>query len=93
MIKMNVTTGNLLDAIMAFEQGSLDEESTISLFQHLVDTGMAWKLQGFYGRTAMDLIEAGAVLPAPPAGPSYNPSTELADEARADIERDENSGK
>ena len=47
--------------IIAFENGELDEEETITLFQGLVDSGLAWSLQGFYGRTARDLIEAGLV--------------------------------
>jgi hypothetical protein len=53
-----------LDAMIAFEQGELDEEGIVVLFQHLVDNGQAWQLQGFYGRTARDLIEAGLVRPA-----------------------------
>jgi len=48
-----------LDAIIAFEQGDLDEEGTIALFQRLIDNGQAWNLQGSYGRTAHHLIEAG----------------------------------
>lgn len=52
---------DVVGAIMAFEQGDLDDEGTIELFQHLVDTGMAWQLQGFYGRTAMSMIEAGVL--------------------------------
>lgn len=54
---------NCLDAIIAFEQGELDEDETIDLFQRLVDNGMAWRLQGVYGRTAVRLIEAGLVTP------------------------------
>ena len=54
---------NLVDDMIAFEQGELDEETVLAFFQHLVNTGMAWQLQGFYGRTAQALIEAGAISP------------------------------
>jgi hypothetical protein len=47
--------------IIAYEQGDLDEEESIELFQHLVDSGLAWSLQGSYGRMAQRLIEAGLV--------------------------------
>ena len=42
-----------------WEQGDLGEEETIRGFQHLIDTGLAWQLQGCYGRQAMALIENG----------------------------------
>lgn len=48
-----------VDFIMAYESGLCDEEDIIFGFQHLIDTGLAWKLQGHYGRTAQALIEAG----------------------------------
>jgi len=47
--------------IVDFELGLLNEEQIIELFQHLVNTGLAWQLQGHYGRTAEALIEAGLI--------------------------------
>lgn len=35
------------------------EEQQIEAWQHLIDTGMAWTLQGWFGRTAAGLIEQG----------------------------------
>lgn len=50
-------------AIIEYEMGSMDEDATIELFQYLVDTGMAWTLQGYYGRMAKTLIDQGLVKP------------------------------
>jgi len=50
-----------VDLIMAFEAGELDSEGIIQLFQDLVNTGLAWKLQGSYGRAAIALIKQGLV--------------------------------
>ena len=50
---------NQIDKIMAFESGELDEGDIIELFQELIDSGLAWQLQGSYGRMAQNLIEAG----------------------------------
>jgi len=57
MIKRYVYVG----AIIAYENGELDSDAVIKLFQYLVKTGLAWQLQGSYGRMAHALITAGEV--------------------------------
>lgn len=47
----------VIEAIMEYEAGDLNEEDTIILFSELIRSGMAWKLQGHYGRQAMWYIE------------------------------------
>jgi len=54
-------TDKLIQKIIDFEQGQLDDDATIALFQEMVDSGIVWQLQGSYGRTAAALIEAGWV--------------------------------
>tara|TARA_B100000085_G_scaffold84432_1_gene76151 strand:+ start:321 stop:503 length:183 start_codon:yes stop_codon:yes gene_type:complete len=39
------------------------KEQVIEAWQHLIDTGMAWSLQGWFGRTACRLIEDGYCTP------------------------------
>jgi len=39
-------------------------EHWVAAFQHLIDAGVVWRLQGWFGRTARDLIESGECTPA-----------------------------
>jgi hypothetical protein len=39
------------------------EHEQLCAWQYLVDTGLAWSLQGWYGRTASNLLENGVILP------------------------------
>ena len=54
---------DLTSQIIEYEQGDLDEAGVLDLFQTLINSGLCWKLQGHYGRTAHALIEAGLVRP------------------------------
>lgn len=40
------------------------EEQVIEAWQLLINTGLAWQLQGWFGRTARDLIDRGICQPA-----------------------------
>lgn len=54
----------MLDAIQiieGIEDASVDEQ--LKAWQSLVDSGLVWQLQGWYGRTATQLIEQGLINP------------------------------
>lgn len=36
-----------------------NQEKVIAAWQHLVDTGLVWSLQGWFGRTAHNMIQEG----------------------------------
>lgn len=57
----------LVEQLIALDEGTLTEEGHLALFQHLVDTGLAWQLQGRIGREAASLIEAGLITAQVPS--------------------------
>lgn len=51
---------DMTDFIIRYESGEIEtDEELIEGFQGLIDTGLAWTLQGHYGRTAAHLIAEG----------------------------------
>jgi len=55
----------LLDAVCIIEDVGESHDSYLEAWQFLIDEGHAWKLQGFYGRVAMELMRERICLPAP----------------------------
>lgn len=54
---------NIAIDLISYEIGELDDSETLDMFATLIKSGMAWTLQGTYGRTAERLIEAGLITP------------------------------
>jgi hypothetical protein len=48
-----------VENIIAYENGEMTDDEVVEFFQALIDSGLAWQLQGMYGRQAQRLIEAG----------------------------------
>lgn len=61
-----ITLGAIAGATQLIEAGDEDttEEELLEAWQVLVDSGVVWQLQGYYGRTASTLIERGLIHPA-----------------------------
>lgn len=47
-----------IQAITIIEDGCTSASVT-QAFQYLIDTGIVWTLQGWYGRTATELLDSG----------------------------------
>ena len=56
----NMTTFEAVEKIEApcYDQNDIDIQ--IEAYQHLIDNGIIWKLQGRFGRTAVRLIDDGS---------------------------------
>ena len=52
-------TQDLVSLLTDFEMGELDSYDTLKLFGGLISTGTINSLQGYYQRTARDLVETG----------------------------------
>lgn len=52
----NYTAVSIAEGFCGFEP---TEEQQTEAWQHLIDTGLAWTLQGWFGRRAAELIEQG----------------------------------
>jgi hypothetical protein len=53
----------LVDQLIAYEEGQITGDEEIAFFETLVETGTCWQLQGHYQRVAATLIEAGLIKP------------------------------
>lgn len=52
-----------INLIIRYEQGEASPAEMLELFAGLIKSGMAWQLQGSYGRQAATFIEAGLITP------------------------------
>jgi hypothetical protein len=62
----------LTEDLIRYENDEMTSEEEVVFFQKLIDTGMAWTLQGRYGRTAQRLIQEGRCT-APRQGGTVTP--------------------
>ena len=77
---------DVVAGLLAWGSDELDRDGVIELFQHLVDSGLAWQLEGHIGRCAQSLIDAGVITrPAPKAVTLPEPGSLLACEGGNNI--------
>lgn len=51
-----------IDKIIAYESGDMSDAEKVYFFSELIKSGLAFTMQGHYGRTANSLIEAGILM-------------------------------
>ena len=52
-----------MDELQLYELGRLDPQETVALFQKLIDSGTAWKLEPRLSLFALMLIQTGKCRP------------------------------
>lgn len=55
----------MISKLIAYETGELDNDEIIALFQHLLDTGIIYVLQGHYQRVAQGFLDEGLITRSP----------------------------
>ena len=53
------TSYDAVAAVEGFDGEDHDTDTLFSAWQYLIDTGLCWRLQGWFGRTARELINSG----------------------------------
>ena len=56
---MEITMANAVGLAEGWVEGTREDQ--LAAWQFLVDTGLVWQLQGWFGRTAASLIEQGLI--------------------------------
>jgi len=56
-----ITSTNLATYLTEYEKGNLGVRQSLKLYSFLIKTGLAWKLQGKYGRLANQLVSDGVI--------------------------------
>lgn len=52
---------SIVDRIIDYESGMMDDDEVIKFFEELINTGMIHQLQGHYQRMACALLNAGCI--------------------------------
>ena len=60
-METTMTTYDACSIVEGFCGYEPTEQEQLQAWGHLIETGAAWSLQGWYGRNAMALIEAGYI--------------------------------
>ena len=58
-----------VDDFMRYEPDQMSHEEEVAFMQRLINNGMAWSLQGHYGRTAQHFISMGLCTRPPDVEP------------------------